>query len=289
MSQPTGFRNTGNVCYFNSLLQALVSCQHFTNVVSTPGEQQSYTIEEIRNLVRDLTNGKSVEKYGTNILSALMNDLKRRSPEVLKSGFGGGHQSCVDEGFTHVLDMINNPIIDGLFDHVYEERIVCNKCDKVIEAKRGKSNKFELFDEASLIRDGIAKNILQNECNIPDYLPDKIHDCQDESYRRVYRLKYIPKVVVVVLNRYRTTGRELIPRNPDVKLPDIFAMPGVEGKDIHFKKMAEVDHFGSLVGGHYVARCVRGFNVYKFDDLNMQSSTLGTNVDTYLTFYERSE
>lgn len=253
---PFGLNNSGVTCYFNSLLQALVTCTSFIETLRN--------MENKNNLVRDILQISTSD----NILSHLRNRFKK---------FGNSQESA-SEGLILLLELIDDPEIYKLFSHVYEERIVCMKCRKINSNNRDSAIHFEIFDEEKLLQDGLQKYLLEYYNKISDY--DGICKfCGHTKFTRWYRLKYIPEIVICLLNRY-TTRRS-------VTLPETFEISGISSP-IKYKKISEINHSGNLNGGHYVCVAVRNDgNVYEFNDSSVSPSSLGTKLSTYLTFYHR--
>jgi ubiquitin C-terminal hydrolase len=258
LPQPFGLHNTGSICYFNSLLQGLVTCTSF--------------IETLRNIKNknDIVNDILELKDSSSILKHLQQKY---------TYFGHGQESA-SEGLVLLLELIDNEDVYMLFNHIYEERIVCVSCTNILSSKRENSIHFLLFDMEKLNKIGLSKYILEFYNTIYDY-KGVCTKCNREKFTRCYRLKYLPEIVICILNRYD----ERIP----TELPATFSLTDLSRLPLIYKKIAEIDHYGRLSGGHYVCRALRQDGlVYMFNDSNISISELHTKPETYITFYHHS-
>ena len=286
--QHSGFNNTGIICWFNSLLQALISDQYFINILKNINDKNnpSNTLKELNNLIDKIDNNENIKDSSLQILRAIIVDLKNR-----KRNFDiGNSQQSSSEGLVLLLDMINNNQIDKLFNHHYEVVLKCDNNNEIISKERLTNNIFYLFDEKQLLERGLRNYIIShNDVLEENMIPEsyKKKHVSKNKYSRTYKLKYIPYIVIFALNRYFTDGKRYIQRNDSIKLPDTFTLPSFNKKEILYKKISEIDHVGSLNGGHYVSRCLRNDKIYLFNDINVSLSKLETLPSTYLTFYTR--
>jgi ubiquitin C-terminal hydrolase len=252
---PYGLENNGCVCYLNALLQSLISCTSFISSLKK--------IENKSDIVNDLINMRSS--------CSILSHMRKKFPQFGKS------QESASEGLVLLLETIDNEDIYKKFNHIYEERIVCINCKTILSANREISIHFLLFDEDKLKTDGLDKYILEYYNTIKDY-KGECKKCSNTSFTRCYLLKYIPEIVVCILNRYL--------KRSDILLPETFKVVGTNNININYKKIAEINHSGSLGGGHYVCDAVRKNNkVYNFNDTHVSVSSLGTKKETYITFY----
>lgn len=281
MNEVVGFNNTGVICWFNALLQGLLSCKYFVHTIMTREGNQNPIVLELQKLIKSIDRCENSSKVydSVGVLRALLTVLRHKEKQRYRE-FAGGQQSA-SEGFTLLLDYIDSAELNQFFTHKYEEQILCIETGKnePDTTNHGFNNQFMVFDEESLMRDGLDSFIKYHEHLLTDY---KGTDPRG-TYKRVYGLKYLPKIVVILLNRYHR-------RNPNISLPPSFDMPSclINGS-MRYKKVAEVDHAGSLGGGHYLAKVLRNDKAYLCNDSTFVDYRLGTSPNTYMTFYEYSE
>lgn len=291
-----GLNNTGVICYINSLLQMLVSCTAFIKVVLANKEYMAMTRtgKAMYDFVFASLNPSNppVQLLSQNVLSALVEDLKMRKPKV---HFGAGQESA-SEALVLLLEMIeptgvlttpasltttppttplHHPISD-VFRHRYICRIYCDNCKKTGPESVDTGVILQLFgslpkDEAEftkLIR-SYGNPITECECE---------HCGSGTRLFRCYQLALIPEVVVCSFNIYGE-------RPPDRYFPDKFSIPAKGGGSMSFKLVAQVEHSGTLSGGHYVARGLRKNGIMSFNDLGTSPSTLSPSPNTYMAAY----
>lgn len=287
MKHITGFNNTQVLCWLNSLIQSLLSFDSTYNffIKNKTTDSSSHISRQLTTLFKQLDELEDVSGMSTDLLNSLVRDLKKNNRKIdLSSG-----QQSSSEGLILILEIINNKELDRLFNHVYEIVIVCNQTNKIVSKKRDTGNVFYLwqFNESQLLDTPLEDVILYHidECD-DSYKPDKNHK-EGYTYKKITKLRRIPQIVVIALNRYMTDGKKYVPRNQQIKLPYEFKIPSNKDEDMIYRKKAEIDHLGSLNGGHYVCRAERDKKTYLFNDSSYKLHEFGTLPSTYLTFYER--
>jgi ubiquitin C-terminal hydrolase len=263
---PFGLDNPGSICYFNALLQALLTCTSFIDAL--------HNIENKSQLILDLIQIKECKTIQIKDSKTILNHLQRKFRH-----FGHGQESA-SEGLVLLLEYIDDENVYRLFNHSYEERITCVNCTHILSTTRENSVHFLLFNLNKLNQIGLSKYIVEFYNTIFDY-QGVCTKCKHTKFTLCHRLKYIPEIVICILNRYDT--RE------DVTLPSRFDIIDAEGFPMNYKKIAEVDHFGGLTGGHYICRALRSDGkVYNFNDSHISEDRLKTRLETYMTFYHHS-
>ena len=289
MDYPSGLRNIGAICWLNSLLQSLLTCKHFFDYIRTHKDiHKNNTYKSLVEICESIEKSDDILDKSSYFLKAFISDLKSNKKEI---DIGFGYQ-CSSEGLILILDQINSPKINSLFTHSYEIELVCNESGKSLSKRRANDTIFYIFDEESLQKKGLRDYLLSHESELEkEFIPE---DWKNEhqphyTYKRVAQLKRISEIVVIALNRYMTTGLKSLPRNAAIKLPNTFTIDSNKQIAMHYKKIAEIDHLGSLRGGHYISRCVRDKDVYLLNDSSYKKFQLETLPSTYLTWYELTE
>jgi len=279
MEEVSGFNNTGVICWFNSLLQALLSSKYFVSVITNISDNKNRIVIELKKLIQNIkVNNKVCDSVG--VLQAFLIVLRHKDKNRFRE-FASGQQSA-SEGMTLLIDCINCSELEQILTHKYEERVVSINTGKEEPNTRniGYNNQFMVFNEKALKQFGLAEYIKCHEDLLTDYRSERADADPSDTYKRQYFLKYLPKVVVILLNKYTR-------RSTNISLPDSFDMPtSLFNGALRYKKIAEIDHSGSLAGGHYVAKVVRGDKSYLCNDSTFVELSLGTSVNTYITIYE---
>jgi uncharacterized UBP type Zn finger protein len=250
-----GLENPASICYFNALLQALFTCTSFMHIL---GEIQDKT-ELVRDILKQ-DNSVTVLKH-----------IRQRYPN-----FGNGQESAT-EGLVYLLDSINDENITKLFTHIYDERITCAYCARVLVSHRGNSIHFDTFDKKTFNEVGLEQYVLEYYNDIPDY-NGICSNCANTSFKMCYRLKYIPEIVIFTSSKIEHHGM--------IIFPDTFKLIGCDGFPMYYKRIAEINHMGNIDSGHYVCTALRKHNVVMtFNDLYINVSEFKTTPDTYMSFY----
>ena len=277
MNQVVGFNNTGVICWFNSLLQSLLSSTYFVKTIML-AQSDNEIVNSIQHLIRDIDGSRNVYESST-ILRALLRRLQAKDSKRFRE-FATGQQSA-SEGFTLLLDCLDVKNINTIFTHKYEERVVSQSDPSRVESKViGYNNQFMVFDETELKRSGLVEYLKYHEHPLDEYKSERKDADPDEKYNRSYILRFLPKVIVILLNRYFKRDRTII-------LPAEFEVPSCQFNGFMiYKKIAEIDHMGSLNGGHYIAKILRKDKAYLCNDTEIMDYRLSTSPNTYMTFYE---
>jgi ubiquitin C-terminal hydrolase len=311
---PFGLLNTGVICYFNSFLQTLSGCSAFTSMVLKNSEYMSKTrtgMAMYQFVEQYLSDDKSLISNSTiNILKALIVDLRERRPSIQ---FGRGQESA-HEAFILLLDMmepienidgsqseipsiissINSPITK-LFLHKCEWNTCCLKCSNTISKKIDYGVIFDMHHIDSQENINYVKSSLgvDSDMNSPQAFSKLIKQhispldgftcpqCNtDDQIYRIYNLRRIPEIVFCSFNIYYQQGRRIRYFPPHLE----FDAP--IDKKMNFKLIGQIEHSGSLGGGHYWAKGLRSDNiVYDLNDMNVSPSIFQSTPYTYMIIY----
>ena len=165
-----GFYNNGSLCWMNSLLQALLSCEIFYSTVKKETNLDTNTLKELHNMIKS----NSRESYSSTILEALGKDLKESQPKNYEIICSGAQQSA-SEGFILLLDCIKSLEIKKLFYSKFDNGML--------------QPYHTLFDIKRL-----------SEVGLIDYLKYDIIDTEDKKLVR--KLTHAPYILVFIFNKY---------------------------------------------------------------------------------------
>lgn len=304
LPEPFGLPNYGANCYFNSLMQSLISCTAFNEaVLGNPDYMQrtdtgKAVYEFVKKALR-LQNNSTAPVFG-----ALINDLRTRRPYIK---FGPGQQSA-SECFVLLLDMIEpeltpdelqsqrdndnipasglNPVTD-IFIHIKKTKIFCQTCNHEINT-RTHETQFNLidFDQNSQADEFIPK-IHMNQEFLDGYICDNCKiksDCENRIIKTTI-LDVVPEIFVCLFDIYEQSHRFIR------QMPEYFEFQTPSNETLKYRRVAQVEHSGSRSGGHYWAICLRkknnGNDSFTLNDSNT-SPCAGLNLtkNTYLIFYQ---
>lgn len=316
---PFGLINNGAICYFNSFLQTLSGCTAFTSMILKNQEYMSRTgtglamynfvklyIENVAPISSGLASQTQI------ILNALITALNERRPG--HNTFGRGQESAhevfillldmmepidhEDEAesteFSSIISSIKSPITK-LFLHKCEWNTCCLQCHKNLSKKIDYGVIFDMHHMES--QDTInyimtSLNIKRNELNSPSAFSKfiKTHispvegficpDCNsDANIYRIYNLRRIPEIVFCSFNIYYQQNRRVR------YIPPYIEFDSSTDDKMRFNIIGQIEHSGSLGGGHYWARGLRKDKVYELNDLNVAPSSFQSTPYTYMVIY----
>lgn len=253
LPDPYGFNNTGSICYFNSLLQVLLSC---TSLHRIDWKDSNYLETKFHNIINNSNN------LHPNMSSELLVELQ-------DSNFGHGQESA-SEALTLLINKINNKALNNLFMHRFRYTNKCNECGYTTEELKDYSFFFEMFhtDEVTVHKMAVQKTNLQDfECI----------KCKKNNMTRTSVLTMLPEIICCLFNVYFVKKIH--------KFPQILDFPSVNGKKLRYILVGQIEHSGSLHGGHYWSRAVRKNGIYLFNDSSYSTSELEPTPNTYMIVY----
>lgn len=256
-----GLHNVGNSCYFNSLVQSLLSCPIL----------RQFLLSVPKNRVIDAFNAISTQstRHVGDLLRALI-DASEGSSNTLHYNW----QEDAHEGLVLLLDKMGEGI-EHLFNVRYNTTLVCATCGKE-EHKAPDVAKCEVFvdyydDEVDL------EKYIHNHCTTPeDYKCEKCEEIETTVCQKT--LRRISTIVVLTLKKYH--GKK------HVNFPLDFTINGGKIK-LHYKIVAQIEHTGTMGGGHYYAKCLRADGkVYVCNDSSVAvADRFDPTPNTYMVFY----
>jgi ubiquitin C-terminal hydrolase len=308
-----GLVNTGVICYLNSFLQTLVSCTAFVETVLSNKEYLSKTRTgaAVYRFV-EAAHATGTPPISADVSRALISDLKERRPNFR---FGQGQESA-SETFTFIIDMMEPPRsadqsvsvpseVTNLFKNRFRCELHCRRCKSIVSTTTEYAINFNLFhidaapprtpsEFSSAIRthSSITEDYYCEKCTCDcggayiEYRNGKSHtrkceQCgelqQKSTAVRVYKLTLIPEIIFCMFNAY---GAKI-----SRYFPEEFEIPSVKGGSMIYKLVGQVEHSGSLGGGHYWARCLRQGGVFALNDTGISPSKFENTPYTYIVAY----
>jgi ubiquitin C-terminal hydrolase len=314
---PFGFKNWGATCYFNSLIQSLMSCTSFVEELSQSKKYKTNPVSklfidmiennryyedlyhklkenntEINTLLRDTK--KKLNLYGSEIWKTMVIALCEKK-KISHQSFMQGMQ-CVGEGFHYLLESMELfHKIQNLFMHRYKSLIHCYVCDEWVSDvdcmyslfeidPEFKTEQLEKFKKYHIKTDTLNKYLAKQSGYVDaDFICPKCKT-KDERYI-VNLLVMVPKILVVMSKKY----------TPDQKLdvytdfPERMEFKGNDNKPMYYEAVAQIEHTGGLNGGHYWAICKRKGKWFNLNDMSVSPSEFKPTNNTYVVFYHLKE
>lgn len=247
---PLGFKNTGAICYFNSLIQCILSSTNFLRFILTENRDPNF-LSFFQNICNDLWN----TNFTTELLHATGN-----------GNFQPNQSSS--EYFLLIMDALK---WDRLFECKYKLAKQCKSC--------GYQNESTDISYNVLI-DNTIDEFVQTECELENLLCD---GCKVKTtYSQKQKIYSLPPVVVMSLNKY--FGKKLIYYPPTLSLGEIKYV--LVGTIEHFGELngghyvARARRFDNDVPCYYI---IDDSNVIPINEETFYKPM----PETYMIFYER--
>jgi uncharacterized UBP type Zn finger protein len=280
LPSPNGSHNIGVICWLNSLMQGLLSSPTFVKTVLSHKKKLQQTDVGIA-----LYNVIWYAMYDTskfhNSIAQLQKVLAYTAKQTYKTNrveFGFG-QECANEGFVFLLDLVQKKdfYLSNIFTHRYRCDIVCTSCRTRTESGLDHG----MFISMGNLRKPISSTEeFVNELKLHITQWDKKCKCGNKLIRR-YRLTMIPEVMIILFDKYQWNG------GPRLRhyTPNEFSLQGINGKNLTFVKVAQIDQSGMMSSGHYTALGLRKDGVYMFNDATVHKSNFIESPNTYLVIF----
>lgn len=296
-----GLKNTGVICYFNSLLQSLFSCPAFIETILNLGYENgmdkdlghnrgSLANNELlrllflifRNLKKSENTGNWDHRFSIAIWKTFMKEIKRQEKQVL---FGRGQEDS-HEALLLFLDCLQSRTIDELFQHRYRVYIKCPSCNNRYEAEKlnGSIRMISYIDEESSKKYPLMEFLSQHTD-----MTDENHKCDNCNFRgekeKEHVLSMMPEIFIVLFKKYET---KWVSNRPE-KL-SFQTNQRLNHKHMKYNLVSQIEHSGTKNGGHYWARSLRRDGVYVLNDSNAvkQPSWSSGEPNVYMAWYHYS-
>lgn len=284
LAPPTGFNNTGSICYLNSLLQGLLACTAFVESVRQGRLRlvRTRTGEALTRLVQSPSPDRSAE-----VLRALMLDLAQRRPQTKF----GNSQECASEALTLLLEMAEEEnaevaTLTRRFLHSHQINPICTVCGKTSTADAQSDRNIQFMVNAPMAGwDHGAKaseGLRRRSSRLSEY---ECPCCSKTTAGvRFEQLSIAPEVLVLVFNQY---GMKQVFPHP---ITEPIELPAKSGQACRYRLVAQLEHFGTASSGHYSARVLRQGRVWTCNDSNVsEAGAFRTSPNVYMAFYHLQE
>jgi ubiquitin C-terminal hydrolase len=273
-----GLTNVGVNCWWNSLLQALMSCKYVVrHVIDTT------QINDFHKMFRDYLVRALAGSPDPGMSVALLDCLAKNYPQA--RALASGQQSA-SEGFVFIVDCLK---LDWYFQMRHMLTISCSSCGATTE-KYDAGIHYEMFDDsAQLDLSGELSNcIMSEEFVAPGHMCSR---CKRQTTTHRRELKLLPEYLTVIFNKYAQKN--------DRCHPQTLTFMGKDMRPLHYRCVAQAEHSGTLGGGHYWALASRKDTssrdlahahsrlMYSANDSSISKCDMVSTANTYIVFYER--
>lgn len=302
-----GFTNLGVTCYFNTLIQGLLSCTSFIKVMWNNKNNVLYlqnplAVEFIKTIAlgKKLSNLYDINDSKNNI-DAIKRELQDAAPRMFRivSGFKQSlrhGQQDTNEAFMGVLEILENlPGIDRLFTHTYQRSIVCEEC-QLLASKKNENYKIFIVDpefkEDQIDRFKILNTYYGKPTSLQEYIishhshVDKHYRCShcNQSGKRRFRhecLIVLPEIMPILFKKYE---RKI---STPYEQTMMFEAKIIGDKIAYhqYKLVAKSEHSGGMSGGHYWSIANRREGWQTLNDSSVSPGSPNVTSETYMLFY----
>ena len=280
MNEIHGMVNNMNMCYFNSLFQALISLPEFVNTVETKGaisraDDKDNIVALLAELVSSYKKGADSEYInGTKLYTT----VQKRIASERAANYVGRQQDAA-ETFLDLLRLLGRDF-KKLFKFTVERYVDHDHCKY--------KGKYTTLDDKSVrylymmhkLNPKDAKNL-----NLQRYIQGKqwarwLFCMNCWGYMKYYTdtITSTPVNMVVVITPDKKRYIYNFPKNMVFKN---------EKKEIAtYELVSTIEHIGGrLASGHYITNAIRNGKVYRFDDTHVGNGSLEPNANTIMLFY----
>ncbi|OQS53971.1 Usp36 [Ecytonucleospora hepatopenaei] len=281
VSQVKGLANVGNTCFFNSVMQCLLSLEKFTNFF----EKETFTDKQL--ISRALQNFILFYKKSTCSYvdpTTFIRDIKHKIRL-----FDGSQQDAhaylellLSLVFTENQGQDKKPSsIEKLFSVEHKHTITCKSCLHKEERKSISAIQW-LF-----IKNSVKESIDSYE-GIEDFVDDsaqwKCSDCNKKVSTGIkHKITKCSEYLILHLNRFLDVKNK--------NTANIYVDEKISVGGNNYRIVGIVSHTGSLNYGHYYSYAARTFETreaYKCNDKTVTKSRFEMSSDgPYILFYEK--
>lgn len=270
ISKPFKFKNIRSICYFNSLLQCLLTFPQLLSLIKH--EVHTDLGQEFKLLLLQIIHINKCQKGSDCQIDIMIQDSSSRIQKYLVKSFNKhrklsirsnrlnyySRQEDSQEAFIHLIDaLLLDPGFKDLhnfFEIVEKTEVICQDCNYCPIENIQTNYHLCIYDFNNW------KNVTEK---LEDYKCDKCSGKNCISERTIIQAGSILPIYIVPSYIKSVVGGST--RNSTCLYPQYIQL-----LDNTYKLVAQIQHMGNRNGGHYIACCIRGNNCYAIDDTRIK-------------------
>jgi len=298
--EPQGFHNLGFTCYYNALLQSLLSCTSFVEEVLIYDYGDDQLLNLLKQLIirlRELEKNPDLSqkdkskfqmesnKLGPVSWKIMIKKIASISPDFAQFAVG---QQCAAEGFSLFLQSVEKyQNIQNIFLHRRKNRLYCRECNNYFSEVNEMDNifKVDVNESKEMIVEKTMNNYLLNQTELLDK-NCLCSNCNIKSEKvKESRLVMIPEVLFIMSKKFKFENGRGKKIDTYTDFPSKLTFTSKKGTTLIYEPVAQIEHNGSLNSRHYYAICKRKNKWYCINDMNITLSNFKPTNNTYIVLY----
>jgi ubiquitin C-terminal hydrolase len=299
---PFGLYNNSIICYFNSLIQTLLSCTSIT-------EYLLYNEEKFKNnnfitiyitILKKYIQSEHHSNFLVDNNNLLLFNEFLQNIKIKNNKFGYDQEDS-GELLIILLDIINDTYINNLFLHKYKCDIYCKNCKNIINIKNDTSIFFEV-DINEINNNFLKYDIDKKFSNLNKFIRNNYSEldayeclqCKNSTTNiKINRLTIVPTIIIINLNKYKEKYNFQYPI-------ELYFVNQTLNNCYKYKIISTINHSGTQSFGHYIAKSIRKnheyknyndkeLDIYLLNDTSYQKDNFKSTPNSYLLFYHYIE
>lgn len=281
--QPAPFANIGACCWFNSLIQSMLSipclndllCKRKLIFQSNPVASSYIALYEAHT-----ADASQVAAAHQRLLDVFSQSRAFTSKKMML-----GRQACAEEGFSVLIEALNSHDVSMMCANAYSSSLLCMVCDATVPIKREIS--FEIHMKTPVVfatQEEFCDWIHVHEDRVEDFECRTCHAATNMI--RIDTLGSIHEVVVCCFDAPFADKPKWFP--VELKFPSV--IPGVF---LVYELVAKIERGGVSPSkdtnynsaGHYWAHVKRGACWYRADDASISPGNSTPTPETFIVMY----
>ena len=248
---PKGLQNTNSKCYFNAIMQLLMSCPSINKYMKQAAKRydiaREYTdllagIKLAIDIIYTKCARSNVQEDPHETLMLILNKIEQEDKKL------------------------HTKIYNCLF-HRAKLRRICANC-KAVHNSVEENVVFHFDISYTSLDDYTKEEIVEYKCEF----------CEHKTSTRSINISRLGPIFLISINKYTEKKKTNIPMTFALK-------SNIEGCIHNYKLIGQIQHNGSTNGGHHYAICRRQGGIFMLNDEGISSAQFIIDENTYMLAY----